>query len=221
LTEQVTAYEVGTKSQLFDHHVVFNLSPYYYQYKNIQVQSSVAAGTFTANGPSAHYAGVDSDFSIALAERLTLSGGFNYVRGHYGSFPGAVGFTGNPLQGQIEFNGTGNVTVYTPLWSSTLALDYVIPTSVGSFTLNANARQTNQVYTAVLNRQVIPGYVVENNSVLWTPPSGRYTIRLWSLNTFNREYLNNRLETGTGDWQFFAPPRTYGVEFTQKFGAQK
>jgi iron complex outermembrane receptor protein len=221
LTEQVTAYEVGAKTEFLDHRLRLNLSPYYYDYKNIQVQSSIPAGTFIANGPSAHFAGVDADFSAVVAERLTVSGGFNYVRGHYGSFPGAVGFTGNPLQGQIEFNGSDKTTVYTPLWSSTLGADYVLPTSVGTFNLNANAKQSNSVYTAVLNRQTIPAYVVENDSVTWSPVGNRYNVRLWVLNAFNRAYLNNRLETGTGDWQVFAPPRTYGIAFTAKFGAEK
>jgi iron complex outermembrane recepter protein len=221
LTEQVTAYEFGTKSDLFGRRLRVNLSPYYYDYKNIQVQSSIPAGTFIANGPSAHFAGVDADLSVAATESLTFSGGFNYVRGHYGSFPGAVGFTGNPFQGQIEFNGTGKETVYTPLWSSTLSADYVLPTAVGTFKLNANAKQSNSVYTAVLNRQTIPPYVVENDSISWSPAGDRYSVRFWILNAFDRVYFNNRLETGTGDWQVFAPPRTYGLSFTAKFGAEK
>jgi hypothetical protein len=123
----------------------------------------------------------------------------------------------NPTQGQITFDGTGKETVYTPLWSSTLAADYVFSTPVGTFTLNANAKQSDLVYTAVLNRQAIPSYIVENNSLKWSPTRSPYEIRLWVLKTFDKIYLNNRLETATGDWQIFAPPRTYGVLFTAKF----
>jgi iron complex outermembrane recepter protein len=185
------------------------------------VQSSIPAGTFTGNGPSATFNGMDFDFTALPAENLTVTGGGNWVKGHYGPFPNAVGFTGDPSQGQINLDGTSKTTVYTPLTSGTLGLDYLMHSAVGDFSFNGNLKYSDKVYTAVTNRQSIPSYVVVNNTLTWTPRNSRYDVWLWVLNTFNRVYLNNELETGTGDWQIYAPPRTYGVSFTARFGSEK
>jgi iron complex outermembrane recepter protein len=238
LPEQVTEYEVGLKTELLDHRLRLNGSAYYYQYINIQTQASTPGGSLTSNGPGAHYRGADMDFNFAVLSGLTVNGGLNYVVGHYGSFPCAFSYTGNPFSqptstiqcpqpGQQTYNNdpslanaSGKTTVYSPLWSGNVGVDYRFTAGVGTFELNANAQYQDSVFVSPLNRLQIPSYVLQNDSVTWTPNGGRYSVRAWVLNALDKEYLTFRNEGGTGDWQTFGPPRTYGLSVTMKFGTQ-
>jgi outer membrane receptor protein involved in Fe transport len=91
-------------------------------------------------------------------------------------------------------------------------------TEIGRFAVNANAVYQTKVYAAADNRLTVPGYAVANGSIDYSP-NDRYRVRLWVLNMFDKEYLNTRLETGTGDWQLWAPPRTYGINFYVHLGS--
>jgi iron complex outermembrane receptor protein len=220
LPEKLTAYEAGLKAEMLDHRVAFNSSVYYYKYNNIQVQTAVPGGSVTSNGPLASLKGFDSDIDVAVTRHVKASAAINYVEGHYGRFPGALAYNSDPFAGSYVFDATGKSTIYTPRWSGNLAINYTLPTAVGQFDLNANASSTTQVYVAVTNRLTVPGYAVANSSVTWTAPNTRFSARLWVLNAFDREYVINRLETAEGDWQLWAPPRTYGASFTLSVGAR-
>jgi iron complex outermembrane receptor protein len=92
---------------------------------------------------------------------------------------------------------------------------------VGDFAFNANATARTYYYVAVTNRLKNPGYAVMNDSIKWTPPNGRYAVRVWAANIFDRRYQNNVNESGVGDLQVWAPPRTFGITASMKFGAYK
>lgn len=218
LPEQLTAYEAGIKSEWLERRLRINASYYHYDYVNIQVQSSVPAGTLTYNGPSAHYDGGDVDFAATPFRGFTLSGGANYVEGYYGHFPNAVAYHDDPALGSFVFGATGKRTVYSPRWSANLAADYVYQSSIGDFDFNANLAYTGKQFTAVDNRLDLPAFAVQNDSVTWNQSNGGpYSVRLWVLNALGRVYYSNILETGTGDWAFYAPPRTFGVTLTRRF----
>jgi iron complex outermembrane receptor protein len=215
LPEQLTSYELGLKTESVDNRLRFNIAYYHYDYKNIQEQVGIPAGQFTFNGPSAKYNGIDLDFSWLVLRGLTISGGYNYVKGTFGVYPNAIGDTVNGTP--ITFDGTGHTTPKTPLNSANLNADYVLPTSAGQFALNMNMALRSGMYAAVANRRVNPGYTEFNNSLIWTHPNDRFHVRLWVLNTFNKIHIRTLEESGVGDYEVYSPPRTYGIELGAKF----
>jgi iron complex outermembrane recepter protein len=215
LPEQLTSYEVGLKTETFNDRLRFNIAYYHYDYKNIQEQVGIPAGQFTFNGPSAKFNGVDMDFTLLAAPGLTLSGGFNYVKGKFGSYPNGLGNL--PGGASINFDATGKETPKTPHNSGNFSIDYAVPTPVGQFSTNMNMSSRSGMFAAVANRRVNPGYTVFNNSLTWTHPNDKFDVRLWILNTFNKIHLSTLEESGTGDYEVYAPPRTYGIEFGVKF----
>ena len=202
LPERLTAYELGLKTELFDRRLRLNVAAYHYDYENIQVESSTAGLSLTYNGPSAHFNGADADFNAQVAKGFNLSGGLN---------------PSDPADGSFILDATGKRAIYAPLWSGTLAAQYSFFTTVGSVALNASMKYNDRVYTAVDNRLSIPSYVVENDTATWTHPNGNFSVSLWVLNAFGKVYFNNLLETGTGDWATYAPPRTFGFTLTSRF----
>ena len=57
--EKLSAYEIGTKLRFWDRRFTLNLAGFYYDYRNIQVQSFLGGPPTIYNGPSATLYGVD------------------------------------------------------------------------------------------------------------------------------------------------------------------
>jgi iron complex outermembrane receptor protein len=70
--------EIGFKSELLDHHLLFNVSAYYMHWNDIQLSlfDPVHLGntTFNVNGPSYNIKGFEVQFVARITEGLTLEG---------------------------------------------------------------------------------------------------------------------------------------------------
>lgn len=102
-SEEITAYEIGWKDQLFDRTVQLNMSAYFYDYENIHasVDGQSAALGATVNNvraiPTAEIFGVEADVLWLATENLTLGGNFSFTDSEYTS----------DLTGAIDFDGDG------------------------------------------------------------------------------------------------------------------
>jgi iron complex outermembrane receptor protein len=73
LPEILNAYEIGLKSELFEHRLRLNLAPFYYDYKNIQETNYIGALANFYNGASAKLYGIDLDGVFQVTKSLKLS----------------------------------------------------------------------------------------------------------------------------------------------------
>jgi iron complex outermembrane recepter protein len=216
--EVLDAYEVGLKSQLLDRRLRFNISAYLYKFKNIQVQLTQVGGENTANAAAATLKGIDVDFQALLFEGFTLSGAAGYAKGEYDSYPGATGFPASPSQGGVfVFDASGQRTVYTPKFSGNIAANYTTETDIGKLSFDASFVHSDSVFVQPTNRGKLPSYNVVNGSISWRTPDDRYGVRLWAANLFDERYIATLLESGLGDLQVAAPPRTFGITLSTKF----
>lgn len=81
--DNLTNWEVGLKTDLFDRKVTLNLSAYYMSWDNIQIGFfNPAAGfgntAFAANGPTYHIKGVEAQIFARPATGLTIQGSATY-----------------------------------------------------------------------------------------------------------------------------------------------
>ncbi|WP_421847458.1 TonB-dependent receptor [Novosphingobium sp.] len=81
--DNLTNWEVGLKTDLFDRKVTFNLSAYYMSWDNIQIGFfNPAAGfgntAFAANGPTYHIKGIEAQIIARPATGLTIQGSGTY-----------------------------------------------------------------------------------------------------------------------------------------------
>jgi iron complex outermembrane receptor protein len=109
-TEQLDAYEVGLKTELFDRNLRLNIAGFFYDYSNLQVQQFVNGAQLTVNGAKAELYGIDVDFEAILARGLSVRGGFVWLHDEFTSFPNALLFTQRPGGGVASMPGdaTGN-----------------------------------------------------------------------------------------------------------------
>jgi len=77
-SDNLTNNEIGFKSELFDHRVLFDVSAYYMQWNNIQLSlfdpQLFGNTTFNVNGPSYNIKGFEVQFAAHVWEGLSING---------------------------------------------------------------------------------------------------------------------------------------------------
>jgi iron complex outermembrane receptor protein len=216
--EVLDAYEIGLKSEFFDHKLRFNAATFYYNYQDIQVQSIEAGAINTVNAASAEVYGVDGNFAAVPIPNLTLRGAVGYTYGFYVNFENATFTPPSPLDGpQYPGDAGGHRIINTPRWTVSGSIDYKIPTQYGDFLYDLTGSYRSLAYVSADNRLAIPGYTVFNSTLTWNLASSNYSIQLWVHNMFNEYYYADRTETSVGDIQYAAAPRTFGLTLGAKF----
>ncbi|WP_207080606.1 TonB-dependent receptor [Novosphingobium sp. KA1] len=234
--EQVDAYEVGIKSDLFDRKVRLNLSAYYYDEKNIQVMQVISGAQTVYNANAAEIYGLDADLTWRVTSDLRLFGGANWTHARYTDFDSAVistpfplpsGFTiptgqsclgtfGNPfaqLGGNCLLIGsaTGNRLQNTPSFTASLGASWDIHTAIGKFTATGNYYYNDGYVGSPDERVKQKAYNTLDASLTWHASNDNLYVRLWGKNLTNAFYWSQIGATNSGDNGTYAAPRTYGV----------
>jgi iron complex outermembrane recepter protein len=219
--ENIKAFEGGLKTQLFDRHLRFNISGFYYDYSNIQVQR-FATTIIIYNGAKARLYGFDLDGDLALARGLTLSYGFSYVHDRFKTFPNAdyiipvPGCTPAP-GGVCPGDAAGNKLPMTPTTTVNVGANYEVATSFGKLDFNTSYYRSGKFFAAPDNVLFQKAYNLLNASVSWTDSSDHLSLRVWGKNLTKALYANNLLEGFSGGVRSLGLPRTYGVTAGFKF----
>jgi iron complex outermembrane receptor protein len=216
--ESIDAYEVGLKSVVFERRLRLNAAAFWYEYRDIQAQIPIPGGTKVLNGPKARVKGVEADFEARLTNELTLTGGGTYLHGRYVSYPNApfVNSAGELAAGPTD--ASGKTTIASPNFTGNLALDYKIQSTFGTVDPEVSVSYNSGFFYYPDNRIRQPSYTLLNTAVSWTPPTGRYTVRLWGRNLTDRLYYIGRSEqVGNSDIDRAAAPRTYGINISASF----
>src|SRR6267143_1997482 len=218
--EQLTAYEIGVKSELLEHRLQLNSALFYYDYKDQQFLD-----TFTANGVllyrednalKSRVEGGEIELRAKVTKDLELRGNVGVQRSKYVEFVvHAVDVSGNQLALSPKVTMSGTV-------------DWRIGELFGGpFRVSADANYVAKQYFDPLNIERIAqgGYTVINaRATLALGSSNQYSISLWGKNLGNKKYVTYVLPTqqpsqgGLGlDYTVPAEPRTYGVSATVHF----
>jgi len=171
--ESIDAFEVGLKSG--GGRIRFDLAGFYYDYKDLQVSTTVTLPTGTplvtvTNAPSAEVYGVEGSIDIEVIENLNLRAGATWLHARYGDNvtfsgvgvnPAQVGINVNsdPLKTYLNVSQVQNISGLqmsrAPDFTANVGLDYLIPNGDGGLRFAVNGKYTDS-------------YVVTNPSV-WGP----------------------------------------------------
>ena len=213
--EFLTAYEIGTKADLFDRHLRVNLSAFWYDYKDLQQQIYDGTAVITINAAAAEIKGIDFDITAKPIDSLTLSVSGTYLDTKYKSYPAAPNYTVQTNGSVIavgSLDAAGMNVVNTPEWTWTASASHVLPTSLGEFTTSANLNYRGKTFVDPLNKFPLPTRYVLNATERWTEPGGRFFISAWVKNLLDKQYDHAiNLLTPVGLVGNPAPPRTYGA----------
>ncbi|HTT41718.1 MAG TPA: TonB-dependent receptor [Steroidobacteraceae bacterium] len=130
--EKVWNYEVGYKSEWWDHKAILNASVFYLDWKDLQAEVGYlavpgdisSAVNITENASSAKSKGAELEAQMRPIKELTLGLGVGYLDATFGSFPDAVVYgvtvdlSGRPLPQSPKWTGSATAEWSQPVGSN-------------------------------------------------------------------------------------------------------
>jgi iron complex outermembrane receptor protein len=229
MPETVDAYELGLKSEFFDHRWRLNTAVFQYNIADPQVSTIITTGTTSfvglTNAHAARVRGVEFNAEAAVVDGLALRLGGTYLDARFTEFTDAPYYypnTGSPygLQAPVQRDASGNRLPYVPKWRGDAGLTYETDSSVGTFTFDADFAYTGTFAFGADNFVNQHSYTLINSSLNYQPSrSSHWNVRIWGKNLSGEKYYVESLEVtgGAGNLSAAAPPRTAGIEAGFKF----
>ena len=203
--EKLTEYEVGLKSDWFDHRLRANVAAYYGDYKNIQFNAQKILdgipdpGIFNVGG--ANISGYEVEISARPVGALTIDASMGYTAFFYkdlGTNVGCGAFA-NPTAAANAFQCvTGNPTysdypVGQPKLKANVGIAYAFNVPGGSsVTPRIDITYQSEVFADVTNNvpdaAIMPSRTLMNGRVQWDAANGKWSVAFLGTNLTNKEY---------------------------------
>ncbi len=220
--EKLNSYEIGVKSEWWEHRAVLNAAVFHYDYRNQQFLDTFAlangggTGFHTVNAPKSRVDGAEVEFRAKVDADLSLGASIGILQSKYiDLFLHGAQRDGNRLIGAPNFNAGANAD-----WRFARL-------AIGDLHLNLNANYYSKQYYDALNteRTSQDGYALINGRIaLLHSIEHQYEVAVWGKNLADKQYLVYGLpqkepsDGGLGfDYALVGEPRTYGLELTARF----
>ncbi|WP_380875922.1 TonB-dependent receptor [Sphingomonas sp. DBB INV C78] len=227
--EDLTSYEIGLKTELFDRRLRFNVALFHAVHKDVQVGQFLAGSGgsvgITVNAGNAHYNGVEAEFTALVTDNIILTGNVGYTHRDYKKFE-----IRNPLTDQIVDIADDAHFIYSPDTTANLGLEYRFdPFAFGQLAARLDYSYRSSMYWhagTLLNpfNDVIADDGVGRLDARVTLSqlklgSGTAEISLWGKNITDENYLLGGVDFGSLGFATvsYAEPRTYGIDLRVKF----
>jgi len=216
-SDTLTSYEIGIKSEFLEHRAMVNLSVFYIDWKDIQLNSTTNGNTILTNGGKATPKGVELAAAFSPIDGLTLGLNSAYTQSELDSTaPGAYFLIGYQLPGvpkmSTSVTADYNWSVLTN-WTAHVGggfrwVDKMWLTGVQQMGMAAPAVEA-------------PSYTMANINASMT--RGPLTLKAYGTNLANKRSIQGGLELinimnqpQQGDF-WIAQPRAFGVGFDYRF----
>ena len=221
--EEVWAYELGNKLDVPGANLRLNISAFYYQYHNQQIQAAVLNPTTglvgsIINAPRSHLYGGEIEADWTPIPNLTLSQTAGEAVGAFDEFSSLV--TAIPRGGifyGVYENRAGEALPF-PKLTANGSVTYKIPFERYFLTTSVDysLRTTyNSLFGTLYN---VSGYTLVNAHATFGPNNGKWSVTAFGQNILNKQYDIDRNYFDAGDDIATAGlPATYGVRATINF----
>jgi len=221
--ERIWAYELGAKTDWFDHTLRVNVALFRYDWTGLQF-SSLITPTFSSigNAAAATINGLELNVISRPIEGLTLTAGATVLDSEYNNFvnysvPGGLTayLMGNPNYNSTSqaYNASGNQLIDAPKFSLNLSgqKDFDLANGADLF-VRAEYQYTSLTYLDPTNLPIStrPAFSLVNASIGYSPAHSHWTIALWGKNLADTMYVNG-FSAGSFVEDAVSDPRTFGV----------
>ncbi|BFM07685.1 TonB-dependent receptor [Halioxenophilus aromaticivorans] len=216
--EEITAYEVGSKSQFMDNTLQLNSSLYYYDYTDLQVlQTDPVSGVArTYNAGAATIYGAELEMLFLPTEYDSIDVSLAYVSAEYDEF---CTVTAGSCPAESDFSG--NKLPQAPEISAILGYSHDFPLASGMITARLQTRFQDESYFTFNNRKTEWQDAYTKTDVLLTYRSDELPISVtgYVRNLENEAILTMSEEAGYmgGYLVQYAAPRMYGLRMDYEF----
>ena len=206
--EKVDTYEAGIKGEYFGHHLNVNADGYYsnYQDQQVGVQIPTAGGVKSVieNAGKSHIEGIELEATAKLTSEWMVIASGAYTYAQFDSLPVLNGVP--PLQG----------FQYAPKWTGSVDVTYTKDLG-GNGVLTTSGTVAYRSFTQLYDTPSVidqRGYAVVDANIVWTAPSGHWSVSLKGANLTDERYrvggynLNGALY-GNSVVGFYGAPRTF------------
>jgi iron complex outermembrane recepter protein len=214
--EEVTAYELGTKTTLLNRALTMNAAIFYYDYQNKQfltLTPTVLGISFTLkNVPTASVKGAEADITVRPLAGLTVHGAVTYIDTKVGNY-----ITYNGL-GKL-LNVDGSAFNYCPPWNADFDSEYrrhLSDNLEGFFGVSGTYNAATYADLGETAAYRLPSYWIFNART--GVDIGRsWTGALWIENVANKYYITNTSAGTDVLYSAAGMPRTYGLTVSYKY----
>lgn len=218
--EEIDAFEVGLKSQLFNRSVTANFAAFYYDYSDLQVTITVPPTTTLVQNADATVKGLEAEFLWDVNEAFTLNAAATYTQARFDGFSGFD--DANPGLGVQNLDG--EPLPHAPDVTLNLGAAYTINFGGELFsdlTLRADAFYSDDVVLRYFGtpNDTQEAYSLLNLSAKLTGADDSIILRGFVNNVTDEEYLQNVTYIGAvGAYMGnYGTPRTWGVQLSKRF----
>jgi len=218
--EFTDAYELGVKSTVLGGTTTVNLTGFYQQIHDYQLNAFNGFNFITRNIPEVVSQGAELEVSARLTDGLTIAGGVVYTDAHYDStvvfntldpVPNTVS-AGAPLSFAPEWVSTGSIAYEMPLGADLSALFYL------------DGRWNSEYRTQTLARQAAgltdnQSFAIFNGRVGIGPQDERWSVEFWGQNLTDEYYYVGAFSPPLQNSFVVFPNegRTYGVTLRARY----
>ncbi|MCC7413049.1 MAG: TonB-dependent receptor, partial [Gammaproteobacteria bacterium] len=193
--ETLLSYELGLKSEWFDHHLRANFAAFTNKYKDIQLteQHLSPEGTqtiVTHNAGDADIKGFEFELDAVPVKGLRLNASVGYLDAKYVRISAAAAATGLTLSDRL---------IGTPRWTVTGGAEYGFPLGqYGQLTLRGDASYRALTYFQLINEPTTPqpGYSLFNARLGFESSDGHWTAATGVTNLANKVYRVSGVNVG-------------------------
>lgn len=219
--ERLTDYEVGLKADFFDRRLRTNLSAFFYDYRNLQVNKAEGLTLVTRNAAKARLYGIEAEITALPVDELQIKLNGGWLHSEYLEYSDILDIA----QPRVVRDLAGNQLPYAPEFKVDGEIGYTFRTDIGDITPRVNASWTSRVHFSPFNLDYNsqPARTELNLYLDYAAGAG------WTASAFMRNATNVLYQvagafasatSGYGVLGLVAPPRTFGLTLTKRFGAE-
>jgi iron complex outermembrane receptor protein len=230
--EKITDYEAGVKKDWDDHRIRTNLSAYYYDYDNLQVQQKTPAYVILiTNAADARIYGLEATAEAVVTDHLLVNFGLSLIHAKYSSFCNADANRAlQPTSPVCANEGyppgsqdlTGNYLNRAPSYVVNIGADYNWHAFDGTMLAHIDANYSGREYFTPSNVEAAsaPPHELLNASLRYTSSKNVWT-QAWVKNITDNQVPDEISVTGLSSGASLStrltPPRTFGLTVGYNF----
>lgn len=233
--EELMSYEAGAKLSLFDRRVQANVSAFYYDYTDKQMQAYFPDVIFTAlpvliNVPKSESYGIDASLSWAVTENFTATLSGTRLETSVTKMPACVGtqlFGCGRDSKARPLDYEGFEFAYAPKFQGSAILSYDGPLNE-TLGFNATVAATYQSRSFGLlggdklpdvgDNHTVPSYGLVNMSLGIYGPDRKWDASFWVKNLMDKDYVTSTYQGQDFFARTMGMPRTFGIRLTYRIG---
>ncbi len=208
--EYTTNYEIGLKSEWFDHRLRWNTSLFWIDMKDQQTEVASYPVSYTINSGKSVSRGVETELAWRVTDALTLTANGGYTRAYFKDFPTQVS-TDSGDYGSVNYKD--NRPANAPEYNYGLSADYNFQ---NGYFVRADYNVTGDVYFDNANTYKQSAYGLLNLFAGYE--NNDYGVTVWVKNVTSEKYVTRAFIMDDGKWYGRAgDPINFGVSVNVKF----